>query len=124
MYESGQEVEIIIKGWGREKLLELNDKYAVKIIEVDPGKRLSLQYHEVKCETMYCLYGLGILYIRDHTSNEEHKYTMTPGRYHTIYPFDVHRLEAGHDSPLVVLESSSVELGDVVRLEDDYGRTP
>lgn len=114
--------EIIEKGWGRERVLEANDKYAFKILEVDPGKRLSLQYHEVKTETMYCLYGMGTLYIKDHDTGEECKFTMMPGRYRTIWPFDVHRLEAAQDSPIIVLEASSPELIDVVRLQDDYGR--
>lgn len=114
--------ELIPKAWGRERILEANDKYALKILEVDPGQRLSLQYHEVKTETMYCLYGHGILSITDHDTNEVSKFTMVPGRYHTIYPFDVHRLEAAPHSPLIVMEASSPELSDVVRIEDDYGR--
>lgn len=112
--------EIIPKPWGRERILEANDKFALKILEVDVGKRLSLQYHEVKVETMYCLYGHGTLSITK--DGVERKVSLLPGRYATIYPFEVHRLEASATSPLIVMESSSPELGDVVRLEDDYGR--
>jgi len=112
--------EVIVKPWGRERILEANNKYAFKILEVDPGKRLSLQYHEVKCETMYCLYGSGTLtIIKDNT---QRKITLLPGRYITILPFEIHRLEASETSPLAVMEASSPELGDVVRLQDDYGR--
>ena len=112
--------EIIPKPWGRERILEANDKYALKILEVDPGKRLSLQYHEVKYETMYCMYGHGTLTIQK--DGVERKISLLPGRYVTIFPFEIHRLEAAETSPLMVMEASSPELGDVVRLEDDYGR--
>lgn len=112
--------EIIPKPWGRERILEANDKFAFKILEVDAGKRLSLQYHEVKIETMYCLYGHGTLHIQK--DGIERKISLMPGRYVTIFPFEIHRLEASETSPVIVMEASSPELGDVVRLEDDYGR--
>lgn len=115
------EQRIVKKGWGRERILEANNKYALKILEVDPGKRLSLQYHEVKFETMYCLYGHGTLTIQK-DGGVERKISLLPGRYVTIFPFEIHRLEASETSPLMVMEASSPELGDVVRLEDDYGR--
>lgn len=115
-------METIIKAWGKEVILEANDKYAFKILEVNPGQRLSLQYHEVKCETMYCFEGRGTLYIKDHDTGIEYTIIMIPGVFKTIYPFDVHRLEADKNSTLRVMESSSPELGDVVRIEDDYGR--
>lgn len=113
--------EIIPKPWGRERLLETNDKYAVKILEVDAGKRLSLQYHEVKIETMYCMYGHGTLHLQQQDGSQR-KITLLPGRYITIFPFEVHRLEASATSPLIIMESSSAELEDIVRLEDDYDR--
>lgn len=112
---------IINKPWGREKIIEHNKKYALKILEVDPGKRLSLQYHKEKHETMYCLYGRGILYLTTPDSMEESIY-MSPGKYITIKPGDIHRLEAAKNSPLVIMEASSPELDDVVRIEDDYDR--
>jgi len=113
-------MEIIEKPWGREKILEENDKYIMKIIEVDPGKRLSLQYHEVKLETMYCLYGQGELeMVRD---GMEFSKTLMPGRHMTIRPWEQHRLCAGPNGPVAILEVSSPERYDVVRLQDDYGR--
>lgn len=111
---------IINKPWGRERILEHNDRYVLKIIEVDPGQRLSLQYHERKCETMYCLYGYGQLILIN--KNRERKMDMLPGRYYTIYPNEIHRLVASETSPLAVLEVSTPELEDVVRIEDDYNR--
>lgn len=112
--------EIVTKHWGRERILEANDKYALKILEVDAGKRLSLQYHEAKVETMYCLYGAGTLYIQK--DGVKRRISLLPGRYITILPLEIHRLEASATSPLIVMESSSPELTDVVRLQDDYGR--
>lgn len=112
--------QIVIKPWGRERILVVNDKYALKILEVDAGHRLSLQYHERKCETMYCLYGYGKLFIS--ADGFDRELDMLPGRYITILPEQVHRLEAGEHSPVIILEASSPELNDVVRLEDDYKR--
>lgn len=111
---------IVPKPWGRERIIEANEKYAFKILEVDPGKRLSLQYHEKKCETMYCLYGTGTLFLSQ--DGESREMTLLPGRHVTIIPGTVHRLEASQTSPVVVIEASSPELEDVVRLEDDYNR--
>jgi len=113
-------MKLVNKPWGRERILEANDKYAMKILEVDPGQRLSIQYHEKKRETMYCLYGFGTLYLTN--DDGVRQVSMLPGRYVTIEPGTIHRLEAGESSPLAVMEASSPELDDVVRLEDDYDR--
>lgn len=112
--------QIVLKPWGRERILVANDKYAFKILEVDAGHRLSLQYHERKTETMYCLYGYGKLFIS--ADGFDREISMIPGQYITIMPEQVHRLEAGEHSPVIVLEVSSPELEDIVRLEDDYKR--
>lgn len=113
-------MKIDIRPWGRERIIEANDKYAFKILEVDPGQRLSLQYHERKTETMYCLYGCGTLYLEK--AGQKREMTLLPGRFVTIEPGTVHRLEAYADSTVVVMEASSPELDDVVRIEDDYNR--
>jgi len=114
------EQRIVLKPWGRERIIEANDKYAFKILEVDPGQRLSLQYHENKRETMYCIYGCGTLFLTDGEVHRE--MTLLPGRHVTIEPGTVHRLVASETSPVMVMEASSPELDDVVRLEDDYSR--
>ena len=114
------EQRIVLKPWGRERIIEANNKYAFKILEVDPGQRLSLQYHEKKRETMYCIYGCGTLFLTDGDTHRE--MTLLPGRHVTIEPGTVHRLVASETSPVMVMEASSPELEDVVRLEDDYSR--
>jgi mannose-6-phosphate isomerase-like protein (cupin superfamily) len=113
-------MRIIDKPWGRERILEENQYYVVKILEVDPGQRLSRQYHEEKLETMYCLYGAGTLEIQ--RGNEKTELMMWPGRYWTIQPGDIHRLQSTASSPIAILETSTPQLDDVVRLEDDYSR--
>lgn len=110
------EQKLVVKPWGRERILEVNDRYAMKILEVDAGHRLSLQYHVKKVETMYCLYGYGTLFV------DNREMDLLPGRYITIEPGQIHRLQAGKNSPIAILETSSPELDDLVRLDDDYKR--
>lgn len=102
------------KPWGHELWLEANDKYAMKEIFVRAGESLSLQYHEKKMETMYCTKGKGYLELN------EVKIPMVPGVSMTINPKEIHRLSAVKD--LTIIECSTPELEDVVRLEDKYDR--
>jgi quercetin dioxygenase-like cupin family protein len=78
---------------------------------------LSLQFHAVKKETMYCVDGVGYLEIDGKVRN------MVPGTFVTIEPGQVHRLGTDETCYIDVLECSTTELDDVVRLEDDYERT-
>ena len=105
---------IVPKPWGRELWFAHEDRYAGKIIEVNAGFALSLQKHERKQETMYLQSGR-LVY---HLNGED--FEMSPGQCITIHPGDVHRITALEDS--VVLEVSTPELDDVIRLEDRYGR--
>lgn len=108
--------KIVEKPWGREIIIECNHTYAFKILEVKAGHRLSLQYHEKKIETMYCVSGQGELHY------EGQVIPFYSGQHITIHPKELHRLCAGPNSDLVVAEASSTELNDVVRLKDDYDR--
>jgi mannose-6-phosphate isomerase-like protein (cupin superfamily) len=105
---------IVPKPWGREVWYAHEDRYAGKIIEVNAGFALSLQKHERKQETMYLQSGR-LVYHLNGTD-----YEMAPGDCITINPGDVHRVEALEDA--VILEVSTPELDDVIRLEDRYGR--
>lgn len=109
-----QTPKVVDKPWGREVWYAHTDRYAGKILEVDAGHRLSLQKHEVKHETLYLLEGR-VLFTLDQETFE-----WTPGTAVEIAPGTVHRMEALEDS--VMLEVSTPELDDVVRLEDEYGR--
>jgi mannose-6-phosphate isomerase-like protein (cupin superfamily) len=106
---------IVPKPWGREIWYAVEDRYAGKILEVSQGFALSLQKHERKQETMYLQSGR-VLY---HFNGSE--FEMGPGEAITVRPGDVHRIEALEDT--VILEVSTPELDDVVRLDDRYGRT-
>ena len=104
----------IDKPWGREEWLVLNEKYCLKRLYVNEGKKLSLQYHEVKKETMFLESGVCDLLLNGETI------LMEIGVPYTINPQDVHRLIPYRDT--VILEVSTPEVEDVVRIEDDYGR--
>ena len=106
---------ITIKPWGRELLLTCNDNYAAKIILIKLGHRLSLQYHELKRETLYFVYGLAEVILGEQTI------LAAAGTIIEIPPKMKHRITAVKD--VMIFEVSTPELDDVIRLEDDYGRT-
>jgi mannose-6-phosphate isomerase-like protein (cupin superfamily) len=103
------------KPWGNEELLECNDKYVVKKLFMKKGNSCSLQYHELKKETILVLSGLLLITIGD--TKKEYRF----GESVTIPPYTVHRMEALEDS--LYTETSTNELWDVVRLQDAYGRS-
>lgn len=105
---------IVDKPWGRELWYAHADRYAGKILEVTGGHLLSLQKHRVKHETLYLQSGLMRFTLGDEV------FEWVPGTAIEIPPDTVHRMEAMEDS--VILEVSTPELDDVVRLEDRYGR--
>ena len=108
------EPKIVPKPWGREVWYAHEERYAGKILEVTAGHALSLQKHERKMETMYLLSGR-LLY---HFNGVD--FEMAAGQCITVRPGDVHRVEALEDS--IILEVSTPELDDLIRLEDRYGR--
>ena len=114
MGQTPQHPKTVDKPWGREIWYAHNDRYAGKVLEVTRGHLLSLQKHRVKHETLYLLVGQ----VRLTLDGEEMDWL--PGTAIEIAPGTVHRMEAMEDS--VLLEVSTPELDDVVRLEDRYGR--
>ena len=111
---------IIEKPWGSETLIECNDRYVVKKLYMKNGECCSLQYHELKRETIYVLSGCLKVYIGPEMDKLEEK-IMYPGSYLTIDPFIIHRMEGMLDNTHY-LETSTHELWDVVRLNDKYNR--
>jgi mannose-6-phosphate isomerase len=109
------------KPWGHERIIQKNDLYVVKELYVKPNSRLSLQYHNKKVETMFLVGGEGYLEFlidgREDYSNQKMRpmfpYFISPGATHRLYT---------EGSDCLVVEVSSTELNDVVRIEDDYGR--
>jgi mannose-6-phosphate isomerase len=108
------------KPWGHESLFALVDgRYAGKAIHVTQGHALSLQYHERKEETISVFSGRLRVEVGEHESALE-EFELEPGESIHLRPGVRHRVTALVDT--VMLEASTTELGDVVRLEDRYGR--
>ena len=111
-------VRRVAKPWGHELIFAENDRYAGKILHLEPGHALSLQYHERKDETLYVLAGEAELSVD--VSGELAEIRLCAGQAYRIRPGVRHRLRAAR--PCDIVEVSSPELDDVVRLEDRYGR--
>ena len=104
------------KPWGHEVWWAESPRYAGKLLVIEKGRRLSLQYHKVKHETIYTLRGRWRLRLG------RRRKVMGPGSVTVIPPRTVHRFEAPFGR-VTLIEASSPELWDVVRLQDDYKRT-
>ena len=107
------------KPWGYELIWAHTQKYVGKVLHINRGTRLSLQYHRIKDETLYIQQGHIELLLGQDEGNLE-KLKLGPGQSLHIPPGTRHRLTALADTD--VFEGSTTELEDVVRLEDDYGR--
>jgi quercetin dioxygenase-like cupin family protein len=113
-------MKIVQKPWGYELWFAYTDKYAGKLIILKKGHKSSLQYHKVKHETLYLDSGL----LKLTMENENHNLIMHEfhqGEAVVVPPNTKHRMEAIEDSRII--EVSTPELDDVVRVEDAYGRT-
>ena len=106
------------KPWGYELIFAENDRYAGKILHIEAGQLLSLQYHERKDETFYVLKGEVNLTIEENGARNELR--LAEGTWYRIPPGVRHRMRA--EGPCDLIEVSTPELDDVVRLEDAYGR--
>jgi mannose-6-phosphate isomerase len=107
------------KPWGHELWYALTDRYAGKILHVESGHRLSLQFHERKDESNYLLSGR-LKLIKGTGADDLVETEIGPGHTWRNVPGEVHTIEAIEDA--AVLEVSTPELDDVVRLSDSYGR--
>jgi quercetin dioxygenase-like cupin family protein len=107
------------KPWGHEIWWAHTEHYAGKILHVDSGHRLSLQFHEHKDESCYVLSGR-LLLIQGSSAEELTERVVSAGDVWRNEPGRVHTIEAIEDSD--VLEVSTAHLDDVVRLRDNYGR--
>ena len=107
------------KPWGYELVWARTDKYVGKILHVKAGHVLSLQYHNRKDETMHVL--SGELILRTQPGDTLLARPFKAGEWVHIPPTLIHQIEAVVDTD--VLEASSPELDDLVRLQDRYGRS-
>jgi quercetin dioxygenase-like cupin family protein len=110
----------IDKPWGYEELVECNDKYVVKKLFMTKGHSCSIQYHEQKTETILVFSGKLNIYIGSSLETLVMR-EYQPGETVTIKPYTVHRMEAVEDC--IYFETSTNELWDVIRLQDNYGRS-
>ena len=107
------------KPWGYELIFAKTDRYVGKILHINRGESLSLQYHEIKEETLFVV--AGELKLTIEVDGDRRELPLRAGEAFHITPRMIHRMEAIEDTD--VAEVSTPELDDVVRLEDKYGRT-
>lgn len=107
----------IDKPWGHEIRWAINEKYLGKILHINAGSRLSLQYHEQKDETIYVMEGTAVIHLDGKT------HILSCGDSLRIQPGQIHRFSAPEEGCVKLIEVSTPEIEDVIRVEDDYGRT-
>lgn len=108
------------KPWGYEVIFTPPEKpYTGKMLHVNAGMRISLQYHDQKSETIMLLRGRGIL-LADNNRGDLVEIEMEPLKGYSNIPGQRHRLIAIDDCDFV--EASQPETGNTYRLEDDSGR--
>jgi len=113
---------IVEKPWGHEELWAQATRYVGKILFIKKGHRLSRQYHKVKEETIMVLEGKLILEAGPYVEGGEvERLELGPGQVFHVTPGTIHRFGAEH-TDVKLVEVSTTEINDVVRLEDDYRR--
>lgn len=112
-------MKIVIKPWGKEEWLELNENYCYKRIYINSGYKTSYQYHTKKRETNYIISGTAEVWLENDVGVVEKK-IMKSGEYFNVTPPKKHRVIALTD--IILQEVSTPEVDDVIRLEDDANR--
>jgi quercetin dioxygenase-like cupin family protein len=113
-------MKTVQKPWGHEEIWAVTDRYVGKTLHIEPHQRLSRQYHRVKMETILVISGQLLL----ETETSPGVFATRPLPPQSVFhvnPGVIHRFGAG-DEPVTLVEVSTPELDDVVRLEDDYAR--
>jgi mannose-6-phosphate isomerase len=113
-----EQISRVEKPWGYELHWAKTDRYVGKLIHVNAGHALSLQYHNIKDETIYLQSGKMLFEIE--VGGTLTRREMLPGERVHVTAKTVHRMTAIEDCD--IFEVSTPELHDVVRLEDRYGR--
>jgi mannose-6-phosphate isomerase len=115
-------MRIVQKPWGYEEIWAETANYVGKVLVINPGHRLSRQYHNVKEETFRVL--SGELYLEIGQGENIQVSVLLPGESYHCPPGTIHRMACliQEKNPVHVLEVSTNHLDDVVRLEDDYKR--
>jgi len=113
-----RDVKRVPKPWGYELIFARTGRYVGKMLHINRGECLSLQYHEMKEETLFVV--RGELKLTIESDGDRRELALRSGQAFHIPPRLIHRMEAMEDTD--VAEVSTPELDDVVRLEDRYGR--
>lgn len=113
-------MRLIKKPWGYEEIWAETDRYVGKYLYINSGCRLSRQYHERKTETIRVLEGDLVLETCEPTGSPAER-ILKRGEVFHVSPGTIHRFGA-RETNVVLVEVSTPELDDVVRLQDDYER--
>ena len=117
---SKQSIQRVEKPWGHELIWAKTKDYVGKVLFIKKDHKLSLQFHQIKEETIFVQSGIMKFIIEDDEGRLE-EILLHPGEAHHILPNRRHRMIAVEDCH--VFEVSTPHLNDVVRIEDSYGRT-
>ncbi len=112
------DVRIVQKPWGHETIWAHSDRYVGKVLHIKAGHALSVQYHNRKDETIHLLAGEMIYRVQENGVLTDMR--LRAGESYRNEPGVIHQMEAVTDCD--VLEASTPDLDDVVRLSDRYGR--
>mgnify|MGYP003657854438 CR=1 FL=1 len=110
-------MRVVEKPWGFEQIWAETDSYVAKMLHINPNQRLSLQYHQVKEETVYVLEGT----LLNWTDEDSPPQKFNTGTVYHVKPNQTHRFGAGKEL-VRLMEVSTPHLDDVVRIADDYER--
>jgi mannose-6-phosphate isomerase len=108
------------KPWGHETIWAHSERYVGKILHINAGHELSVQYHNRKDETVYLLWGEIIYRVQRDGDDILDDVQLNVGESFRITPGTIHQMIAVTDCD--VLEVSTPEVDDIVRLSDKYGR--
>lgn len=111
---------IVEKPWGHEEIWAETEDYVAKRMCINPGTRMSLQYHQKKEETVFVLSGTLRVWSSESDSDYE---DLKPGEIYHVSPHQVHRFGAPSGKyNTLIMEVSTPYLEDVIRLADDFSR--
>ena len=114
------EIKRVPKPWGHETIWAYTDRYVGKILHINAGQELSVQYHKKKDETVYLLSGSISYRVQREGSDRLDDVQLRVGESFRTTPGTIHQMVAVTDCD--VLEVSTPEVDDIVRLSDKYGR--
>lgn len=114
-------MNLTVKPWGSEDLIFQGNGYAVKQILLKKQKRTSLHYHNIKHETIIVYSGELTVFLDDNSENPK-TILLKPSETIAIAPKTIHRMSS-ETTDTIYFEAQSDHLDDVIRIEDDEGRS-